>query len=123
MSEGGADCARMMGGADENYELAFVADLGAAVESAEREAGAGAIGLGAQFEFARSEQFTKVTEQLRAGEVGQVAVGRDMLLDVPLDDTSQFLEQRLLRKRGDVHVVGREDSFEVGELGEDPSAE
>ena len=37
MAERRPDRAGMMGGVDEDYELAFVADLGAAVKSAERE--------------------------------------------------------------------------------------
>src|ERR1700686_815884 len=41
MSERRTDCARMMRSVDENYELAFFADVGAAVKSAQRQAGAG----------------------------------------------------------------------------------
>src|SRR5260370_17985312 len=91
MPERRTDCARMMRGVDENYELAFVADVGAAVKPAQRQAGAGAIWLGAQFEFARSAQVAKMTQQLPAAELRQVAVGAEMLLYVFLDDLRQFL--------------------------------
>ena len=100
MAERRADRARMMRGVDEDYELAFLADVGAAIKSAQREAGAGAIRLGAQFEFARPEQFAEMAEQLRAAEIGQAAVSRDVLLDFLLDDLRQFPEQRFLRQRG-----------------------
>ena len=62
-------------------------------------------------------------EQLRAAEVRQAAVGRDVLLDILFDDLRQFLEQRLLRKRGHVHVIGGEYSLQVGDLSDDPGAE
>src|ERR1700733_9198824 len=40
MTERRADCAWMMRSVDEDYELAFFTEVGAAVESAQRQAGA-----------------------------------------------------------------------------------
>src|SRR5208282_1862422 len=58
--------ARMMGGVDKDHELAFLTELRTAVKSAQRQAGAGAVRLGPQFEFARTKYFTQMTEQLWA---------------------------------------------------------
>jgi hypothetical protein len=95
MAERRTDRAGMMSSIYEDHELAFFAEVGAAVKSAQRKSGAGAIWLGAQFEFARPEQFAEVTEQLRTAEIRQPAVAGDVLLDVVLDDLRQLPEQRL----------------------------
>ncbi len=117
MTERRRDCAGMMGSVDEDHELAFLADVGTAVESAQREAGAGAIRLGTQLEFARTEQFRQVTEELLVAlKVREAAVIRDVLFDVFLNDLRQLLRERPGRKPGDVGVVGGENLFEVGKL-------
>src|ERR1700722_14283175 len=64
-----------------------------------------------------------MSKQLRAAEIRQAAVGRDVLLDVLLDDLRQLLEERLLRKRGYIDVVGGENPLQVGDLSEDSGAE
>ena len=67
--------------------------------------------------------FSRWAEQLRAAEILQAAVSRDVLLDIFFDHPRQFLEQRLVGQRGHVVIVGGENSLEVGKLIEDAGAE
>src|SRR5271166_955104 len=148
MAERRRDRARMMCSVDEDHELAVLAELGTAIESPQRQPRAGAVRLGPQFEFARTEQVAEMTEQLPAAELRQTPVSRrralpgvivdyllqfpqqrlgwkrgHVLLDVILDDLFQFPEQRLGWKRGHIHVVGGENFLQVSQLIQDSAAE
>ena len=71
MAECRGDRAGMMRGVDEDHELAFGAKHRTAVKSAQRQSGAGAIRFCPQFDFARTEQFAQIAEQLGAAEIRQ----------------------------------------------------
>src|SRR5208282_1478933 len=117
------DRAGMMRGVDEDHELAFVAEVGTAEKSTQRQPCAGFIRFGTQFKFARTENFEQMIAQLLAAERRQAVVCRGVSLDVILDYLRQFPEQRLGWKRGRVRVIGGENLFQVSKRIEDSGSE
>ena len=114
-----------MRGVEEDNKFAFRADVGAAEESSQREAGAFEIRLGAQLQFASAKQPRDMRQQF--GRFPRLLAGlvprRHRHFDVGLDDAGKLLQQIFVRKVGGLDVVGGKDLLEVGQMPEDPLAE